>query len=217
MKKRFNLITFFIGIAVGISLWNTVEKEFADMKASFMEGYKEGMNRASNKPAHFDSFYLALRPTGDSYMPDSIVNMKTGEWVPTRITETYVRVPKAEGLSMDLLWIFPASIILIGGFIMIVFNLVKIILAVNKSIIFDWVNVRRLRRIGIGFVIMFVVNIVISLLHNTLALKSLEFENYDIINSSYDGGILMFGMIAFLVAEIFAVGLRLKEDQDLTI
>lgn len=217
MKKRLNLITFFIGIAVGISLWNAVEKELADMKASFMEGYKEGMNRASDKPVHFDSFYLALRPTGDSYMPDSIVNKKTGEWVSTRITETYVRVPKAEGPGIDLLWIFPSAIILIGGSIMIIFNFMKIILAVNKSIIFDWINVRRLRRIGIGFIIIFVANTVVSLFHNNLALENIEFENYNIINSSIDGGILMFGMIAFLVAEIFAVGLRLKEDQDLTI
>lgn len=216
MKKRLNLVTFLIGIAVGISLWNFIKKEFNDMSSSFMEGYSEGYNR-DNYSTHWESCYLVLEPKEFSAMPDSVYNKKTGEWVPARVMETYVRVPIENRTGLEMLWLFPCIIALIVGFFMVVFNFIAMIISVNKSIIFDWINVKRLRRVGIGFILLFVVVGGVNFYHNNMTSKLIEIENYNIITYSLNGDYLMFGMIAFLIAEIFAVGLRLKEEQELTI
>jgi len=105
----------------------------------------------------------------------------------------------------------------LAGFIMAVYNFLRIIFAVNKSVIFEWINVRRLRRMGIGFISIFVFNTIMILVHKHTVLQLIEIENYKIINSPLEGSILMFGVVSFLVAEIFAVGLKLREEQELTI
>ena len=214
MKKRLNFITFLIGIAVGLNITNS---EFIN---NFTNGYMESrtMKRDINESSTKQSFILGLTPEISYTMPDILLNKKSGELMPARISEAKVRVSSVDNsFGAGILWKFLCSVLIITGFIMVVFNIVKIVLAVNKSVIFEWINVKRLRRIGVGFVIIFVIDTIASIVQKNVALKLIEIENYKIINSSYDGSILMFGMISLLVAEIFAVGLKLKEEQELTI
>lgn len=219
MKKKLNIITFLIGVSVGVSLWSFLKENFYDEKESFMEGRKmaPNTNTYQSDMEHFETLYLTLAPKNFLTMPDSIYNERSGEWIPARTIHTKVYIGGGDGPGMHILWMVPFAIAAIVGLIMIVFNLSKIIYAVNKSIIFEWINVRRLRRIGIGFSLFFILDVIIRIYERSRALNLIDISNYQIVNSSFDGSLLLFGMIAFLVAEIFAVGLRLKEEQDLTI
>jgi len=161
--------------------------------------------------------FLTLAPVVNYTMPDEIVNKNNGKILPMRVYHAMVKVPVERQNILNLIGVFLGSIFIIAGFIMVVFNFLKIIIAVNKSIIFEWINVKRLRRMGIGFAIVFVVSSISAFIQNNTIMKLVEFENYKIINPSYEGGILFLGIIAFFVAEIFAVGLRLREEQELTI
>lgn len=214
MKKKLNLITLFLGIAIGIATGNFLKEEFYDIEVSLMES---GNSVRDDHQKKFESCYLTLKPKEFSAMPDSVFNKKSGQWIPARTIETYVRVPLEQGNYLEMLWIFPCVIALLTGFIMIIFNFSKMIYSVKKSVIFDWINVKRLRRIGIGFLLLFTVVSGMKIYYNRMTIDLVEMENYDIVTSSINGTYLLFGMISFLVAEIFAMGLRLKEEQDLTI
>ena len=213
MKKKLNFITLLIGVAAGLGFVNS------EVVSRFKEGFNEG--RASVRDSHvgstMKSYFLEIIPVESYSMPNNLFNKKSGELIPARIREATVRIPIEKANGLDSLWMFPCSVLGLTGFIMVVFNFLRIIFAVNKSIIFEWINVKRLRRMGIGFVMIFVVSAIISTTSKYAALELIEIENYKIINSSYESSLLVLGMIAFLVAEIFAVGLRLREEQELTI
>ncbi len=213
MKRRMHIITAFFGIALGMYLYDAISNGFPSFKESFLEGY-----HSESVEEHYESCYLTLEPEKFSALPDSVFNKKTGEWLPARMMDIYVRIPMEENPNgLRLLWIIPCAILLITGFLMVVYNFALMIIAVGKSIVFDWINVRRIRRIGIGFSILFVVVSGVNIYFNRLVLDLIEIEKYKIITSSFASTLLMFGAIAFLIAEVFAVGLRLKEEQDLTI
>ena len=214
MKRRLNFITLLIGIAIVIIVMKSGEA--ALLKASIKSIRIERNNE--NKADKINNRFMLLffEPVTD-YMPSTLLNKKNGNMVPASISLAIVKAPIEKRPGLNLLWDFICSVIYFSSIIMVIFNFIKIIIAVNKSIIFEWINVRRLRRIGVGFLILFISGAFIMANQNSAASEVLEIENYKIVNYSYDGAVLLLGIISFLIAEIFAVGLRLKEEQDLTI
>ena len=214
MRKRLNFITLLIGVAVVLSIINS--EDAAVYKMSFMMGVESG-SKGMTTDEIVKPYILRLGPVGGNFMPDNILNMKSGEMIPMSINTAIVKLPANGGRSLDILWQFPGVVLGLIGIVMFIFNFFKIIIAVNKSIIFEWINVKRLRRIGIGFILVFISDIILEAINKLAILELIEIENYTIANYLFKSGTLMLGMVAFLVAEIFAVGLKLKEEQELTI
>ena len=95
----------------------------------------------------------------------------------------------------------------VGGFILSFACFVRFILNVNRNEVFVWDNVWCLRITAIG-----------------LSFGVLVFSAYTIIEGANvieafeeDMAILIFAVFNLIVAEAFAVGLKLKEEQELTI
>ena len=95
----------------------------------------------------------------------------------------------------------------VGAFILSFACFVRFILNVNRNEVFVWDNVWCLRITAIG-----------------LSFGVLVFSAYTIIEGANvieafeeDMAILIFAVFNLIVAEAFAVGLKLKEEQDLTI
>lgn len=86
-------------------------------------------------------------------------------------------------------------------------SLVRFILNVNRDKVFVWKNVPLLRWAGWGLLIPYVVTIVYDLL-NHVPVRQIYIE---------DSFSLIFGVFCLIMAEVFAIGLKLKEEQDLTI
>jgi hypothetical protein len=209
MKKRLNIITFIIGVAVGISYLNS--ESISVLKECYRLGVDDG------DESQTELVYLSLETTESLAMPNELMNKKSGELMPASIKNATVKVAVGERSMLNLLSMILCIIILSVGELIVAYSFLRIIFAVNKSVIFEWVNVKRLRIMGIGFILMFIGRAILGFIQKYSFFKIMDIENYKIINSSFDGSILMFGVISFLVAEIFAVGLRLKEDQELTI
>jgi hypothetical protein len=95
---------------------------------------------------------------------------------------------------------------------------IRLIVAINKSDIFSWKNVRRLRRLGTLLLASFAFQLFSTLLNLHYLEKVFAMEGYSI---SYTDMVsaepLLFGLSALIVAEIFAIGLRLQEEQELTV
>ena len=84
---------------------------------------------------------------------------------------------------------------------------VRFILNVNRDKVFVWDNVPLLRWTGWGMLIPVVVFAVYDLLAHIPADK--------VYNQSMDD--FIFSLFCLIVAEVFAIGLKLKEENDLTI
>ena len=221
MKKiRLHFITLFIGVATGISIMSS-EIILLSIE-SFKMGYAKVLAMDPEELEDFkisdmnSLFILTLEPTEKLAMPNELLNNKSGEIMPTRINRAMIEAPmKISGSS--IFWVLLCSAFVFAGFIMAAFNFFKIIFAVEKSVIFEWINVKRLQRMGIGFVVMFVVGAILTYIETYAVSESIDIENYKIANTPLSGSILMFGVISFLVAEIFSVGLKLREEQELTV
>ena len=231
MKKRLNIITFlFIGIIILATVLEAyfkfdnmfkINRTSDQIEIGFYyssEGNAKDVNDYESKK-DYESFSVRLNPD-KVFAPDSLFNEKTGKWMPVRTKEVEVYIQKDEieyfyvnDIIVKLLFVIIALI----GFYMLIVNFVKIMISVNKSVIFDWINVRRLRKIGTGLILMFIADAIISIYESVLAMGIFKISNYSIIMETFSESLLIEGMIAFIVAEIFAVGLRLKEEQDLTI
>lgn len=148
---------------------------------------------------------------------DSVLNEKTGSYVPAAYAGLMVSVPVEAGIAQKIVSgilgvIFPVAVV----WALVLF--IRIVVAVNRSDIFNWRNVRRLRRLGILLVVTFVC----ALLPEYLSLCSLRevfsLKAYDLIlPDSVSVTTLLLGLIALIVAEVFAIGLKMKEEQELTI
>jgi len=226
MKKRLNIITFlFIGIiilATVLEVYLKSDNMFKINRTSDqieMEFHSSEGNVKDESKRDYESFSLRLNPD-KVFAPDSLYNEKTGKWMLSCAKEVNVYIKKDEieypyvnDIIVKLLFV----IIAVAGSYMLIVNFVKILISVNRSVIFDWINVRRLRKIGTGLILIFIADAIISIYESVLAIGILKISNYSIIMETFSENLLIEGMIAFIIAEIFAVGLRLKEEQDLTI
>ena len=94
----------------------------------------------------------------------------------------------------------------------------KLINAINHEVIFDWLNVRRLNRIGRNLLISFVLTQAYVLMNYWASIRLFELEGYEHnIGCDFQSMTLIMGLIALLVGRIFAIGLQMKEEQELTI
>jgi len=213
MKRKLNFFTVLIIVAIGIIL------NYSDVVSAFKEGFMEGYNSAQTerKGEQVESYWLNLKPIVPWTKPTTIVNVLSGESLKARVKSIVVEMPAMKSNVWSKLWNIIIATLLLTGLFLCIINFLTIIVAVNKSVIFEWINVKRLRRIGMGFLILFVMDIALFFTNHYQALKTIELADYKILNPSIDGYLLFLSMIAFLIAEVIAVGLRLKEDSDLTI
>ncbi len=227
MKRRLNILCAIVLLVMGWSVGVSVYY----MGLGMTKGIQMGMDAAREKLEDGNSTQLErvsnLRTVsvlpkfldeweGDLFT-DSVRNEKTGCYVPMAYTNLMVSVPVETPA-----WQKVASTLM--GFLVLVANVwalvlfIRLVVSVNRSDIFNWRNVRRLRRLGV----LLIVGFVCVLLPEYLSLCSLRevfaLEFYDLILSdSVKVTNLLLGLIALIVAEVFAIGLKMKEEQDLTI
>lgn len=84
---------------------------------------------------------------------------------------------------------------------------VRFILNVNHGEVFTWANVDLLKTVGWCIVVT-----------TTVMCTSMSFDNIDLLDTWSDAiSIITDGIFILIMAEAFSIGLKLKEEQDLTI
>ena len=234
MKRRLNLLCAVILLVLGWSVVMSGYYLFMGASLGVRAGwnYAEAMQNPDSVPAaHMedvlalkDMSYVSLVPdafrgTGNAatLLRDSVYNELEGCYVPACYATLLVSVEKPEapwqGVVTGL-----ASLVSTVAIVWALVLFIRLVVSVNRSDIFNWRNVRRLRRLGV----LLIVGFVCVLLPEYLSLCSLRevfaLESYDLILSdSVKVTNLLLGLIALIVAEVFAIGLKMKEEQDLTI
>ena len=197
MKKRLNILCILVFIVLGLSLYTTGYQ--------FGTGMKAGMSLAKEQhkePKQCDGTML--------------VNAQSKEKVPVMYTQMAVRIGKDVNYSY---LIISSSCSLMNTLLTIsaLIIFVMLILSINKSQIFEWKNVRRLRWLGSLLIISFLFYL-IPLVVNYWGLKEVfALDKYIIAPLALQATDLLLGLGCLIVAETFAIGLKMKEEQELTI
>ena len=149
--------------------------------------------------------------------PDTIINAQNNEKVPVMYTQMAVRTGKEVNYSY---LIISSSCSLMNALLTIsaLIIFVMLILSINKSQIFNWKNVRRLRRLGVLLIIGFVCTFLLAFLsfHNVEKVFSVTGYSLSMADMVHITSLVL-GISALIVAEVFAIGLKMKEEQELTI
>lgn len=214
MKRRVNIICTLIFLAISFSLISSFVNSLSAMKAGFVEG----QNMAEQEKDHDSSAFLTLAPTDESEYPDSLYNNVTQRWMPASHSTTLVRIPVSDVNKQH--WVITGLLATVFTVSILTFLIVflRIIIAINKSVIFDWSNVRKLRIAGACLLVSFISGCLTQYLMIASYSKIIDIPGYIISQrDTFDSSFLIWGLISLLVAEVFAVGLRLQEDQELTI
>lgn len=219
MKKRLNIFCLLVLLVLGISVY----MNFAANMAGFMIGVEAGQSSLQDpeKLQYLQNLAdVSLRPVSGHILIDSVYNEVTASFLPVMHSRMIVGLPAADASpsiwkAICTLFLFLAFIILVTACIVF---FIRLIIAINKSDIFNWKNVSRLYKMGGCLIAIFALELTSVLLTSRQAAHLLSIPGYE-INSmdSLSFTTLILGGCALLVGEIFAIGLRLKEEQELTI
>ena len=202
--------------------WSHFNEELEKGEVVFQAESVEELERSKDFEALTNITTVGLAPRAitekaGTLMCDSVYNVKSGEFVPVAhgLLMVGMKTPKSLGvrvLAGVLTWVSLVAII----WALVLF--VRIIVAINRSDIFNWLNVRRLRRLGLLLIIDFGCTclsayLTLCSLRQVFGLEHYELELPDTVSSTT----LMLGLVTLIVAEVFAIGLKMKEEQDLTI
>ncbi len=228
MKKRFNiycgLLIATIVFGISINMFETGYWMYQGGKA----GIELARTARKTGQKHNPTWGLQLisRMTPVEMMPkseylitldvgDSIVNLKTGEKMPIATMMGMV-MPENGSNRMKVL----QSGSYLGCVFIIIFLVafIKLVISVNKGRIFEKSTETQLAWGGWSVFAMYVLGWVSTLYNYILNVQEFEFEAYDLsIIQKPDIALLYsaFGMLLF--GQIFKIGRKMKEEQELTI
>lgn len=188
-------------------------------------GFKQGMGLAKNKKMgkmHTVQDALGVKPI--ALMPekfgacnDSVYNEKSGTYIPATYAQMVILLPTQTNIWLSLFSQMFLAFSLIPALLAIVL-FTKLIVSINKSDIFNWKNVSRLRWIGGSLILNFLCTAIPLFiagyeLSEVFALRGYSLHQADLVSTTT----LVLGIASLIVAEVFAIGLKMKEEQDLTI
>ena len=106
----------------------------------------------------------------------------------------------------------------LAGGIVALLGLIKFVICLNRKEVFSWKTVKYLRLAGYGMLICYICGTVMGLLQTYAGWQYINpaYFSIDFSEQMETGGII-FGLFILLMAEAFAIGLRLQEEQELTI
>lgn len=226
MRKRLNLLCVIVLAVLG---WSVIESGYYLVMGASM-GFQAGWNAAEadhkkvepptdvSKFANMKGIHLKPQLSVSQLMKDSVYNEKGGSYVPATYMSMLVSVPTAEeGMGRSLVRML-LSFVNIGCGVWALVLFVRLVVSINRFDIFSWRNVRRLRLLGLALVANFVCEVIlvwmgIASLESVFALRGYELSFSDMVERTT----LVLGICSLIVGEVFAIGLHMKEEQDLTI
>lgn len=212
MKRRLNILCLLVVLVLGYSVLETVYYIGEGFRAGVeMTQTNEGLDRAKNMKA------ISVVPSDFSEFTDSVYNEKTGTYVPALYGQLIISVPVKTSLGV----VMAVSLVQMLGVVASVVGIIlfiKLIVSINRSLIFSWRNVRRLRWLGIALIIHYLCMLIPLLVagrevNEVFALRGYELHQSELVSIIT----LVLAIVSFIVAEVFAIGLKMKEEQDLTI
>lgn len=215
MKRKLNL--FCACVLIGIFLSTSMVVSIVIQSA--ISGYEAAHESAlKGKKMEIPNYkMICTLPSNPLVKTGSITNAKDMSQVSIKPIISLVEVPKGgSNIAQTATTIFTLILFVVGIFCLIQFF--KLIRNINRGDIFSWKNVKFLRKLGWSLILLFICTFSTIMIGNYEAAQVLTLEGCEYSNTfAFSDPSFILGFIALLVAEVFAVGLKLKEEQDLTI
>lgn len=216
MKKRLNLICLGIVLAVLVSM--------SFLFSTFYYGFKAGIDAYEQGAAGVEKLDVTYKMIGT--MPTDVItnetataiNEKDGSTVSILPFISMIGVPNEKADATDSIFLSLLDWMVMICCIYAIVQFVKMIRNIHRNIIFDWANVKRLRRLGLSLILCFCCSLVTFAINNHLVSQVISLKDCDFsIAFQFSDPTLLIGFTSLLFAEIFAIGLKMKEENDLTI
>jgi hypothetical protein len=193
-------------------------------------GYEGGIrNVKENHKTQADGVYhqeigsrvlqnIQLKPKNNEILySDSIVNIKNGKMMPVSYTRMYVN-DNSKGPN-TIYHLILDIIVFFGGFsfFVIPFLFYKLILSFYKDQIFTLKNIRRIKALGILYLILFVTKFAYNLGNYYIDKSTIELQNYIIVKPNLAYDFLLIAILLFIIGIVMSRVMIMKEEQDLTI
>ncbi|MDO4164316.1 MAG: DUF2975 domain-containing protein [Bacteroides sp.] len=187
---------------------------FRDMGRGFMDGMNEG--------ASFEDYRYAVtlnlkQKPGEALVPDSALYLPSQTRVPYEMESADVFVPK-EGVPLSaqkivIVVLFLSSLFFLYG----LYGLIRTVVGVlRRGDVFTRKNIRRMRCFAYGLIVFGFFNELNQWMEYSSMASSVQFAGYEVVPYELKMEWLLVMMLALFI-EIFAVGVKMKEEQDLTI
>lgn len=218
MKTRLNIFCILIFVTIICSFVHFLHPDGGNGIGDFYRGFKDGWNSHDSLYSARE-FHVSLYKTDTSSFTDSLYNARTGR----QVSVEYATATIKEKQQQVAVWIdilsFIFCLVIITAMISQINCFIRFVLAVNRSVIFHWVNVRRLRWIGWSMIVVFISTAVLTYCWNAEVIAAVDIPGYKVRfdESMWDFFTLILGFGALIIAEAFAMGLRLQEEQELTV
>lgn len=176
-------------------------------------GFTDGCQAAGDRTEHNMHLDLAVRPT-DTFVPDTLRSMVTGTETPywaTRI-EGYSDMEPSKVQIVTLIISIPLGLFAVY----VIYCFIRLVMSVLRGSVFTRKNVWRMRIFAYStllYAAFFEAMRYVSYLH---VVDNVVIPGYEVAYGGLKYDCLSYFLLA-LFTEIFAIGVKLKEEQDLTI
>ena len=206
--KKFRIL----GIIAIIAMVAGIAINFEDGWRSFKKGYDEGNRTYNTIPDNLYRVSLEVVPI-EGVSNDSIFNQVAERKVPYQVSEitTYTQPSK---------WI--TLVMIISGlsciaFIIAFFFFIQFLVEVSKRNVFCEANVWRIRFLVYSYTAIVISMELFAWIAGSSAIAQTQIPGYQIIDHAEASPSWIPLIMMIILAECFAIGVKMKEEQDLTI
>ena len=213
------LLAAAIIILVGMYFYLNTSTTVSIMFHSFTSAFKAGYESVEKgKDIHISDYkMICTLPTDLLEKTGSVTNVRTGEQASIIPIISMVEAPTKENDTFHALNRIASFISVIAG-IFCLLQFFYLIRNINRGDIFSWKNVKFLRKLGWALILLFICTLATIVIGNYEASQVLQLNGCEFSYTfAFSDATLILGFISLLVAEVFAIGLKMKEEQDLTI
>ena len=206
--KKFRIL----GIIAIIAMISSIVINFEDGWRSFKKGYDEGNRTYNTIPDNLYPVSLEVVPIED-IANDSIFNQVAEQKVPYQVSEitTYTQPSK---------WI--TLVMIISGlsciaFVIAFFLFIQFLVEVSKRNVFCEANIWRIRFLVYSYTAIVISMELFAWIAGGSAIAQTQIPGYQIIDHAEASPSWIPVIMMIILAECFAIGVKMKEEQDLTI
>lgn len=222
MKRRLNIFALLILLALTIHTGYTLFYSWEEISTAYKEGYEnakefpEQPNKQKKKLLSRHDICIRKKAGGTAII-DSIYNTKTNSYIPTDIQKMQISIPDNESAGYKVS-IAIMALLLVPTVIAVIVLFLKLIGAIQSALLFTKTNVLRLRWIGGCLLLIAAIYTIGNYMELVSVRSAIEISGYEITSEGMiEFPSLINALIAFLAAEVFSIGLKLKEEQEFTI
>lgn len=189
----------------------------------FSKGFADGWKEAGSEREHtflIKNISVDLYPVDASRPADSLRNAATNTVLPYRKEQIGITVETPFGYAMtETVFGFIMLPVLLFLLVWGGLSFIRFIRDVKRRQIFTRENIKRLRVIGYGLAFIGLVGFIFDVMQHIWLLRevAVEIPGYQLAGFDFRYKSFIVAILFILFAEVFAIGLRMKEEQDLTI